>query len=117
MGLRGSLQNLRSVLRDEVTRDLFYPRRDAARELDAARLPGIAEPVNELLAREDRGRGDGEIALGFRALLELDEAALLEEGALDERRIRELIAQRTGAIRPQLEEVLDDARVPPGEQP
>ena len=51
---------------------------------DAEVVAGLLQPVDELLAGQDGGGGDGVVALGLRALLEGDAAAFLEERALDE---------------------------------
>ena len=74
------------------------------------------EPVDEPLAREDRRCGHGDVALRFRALVELNAAPFLEQRALDERRIGKLVRESARTIRAGFEQVFDDPRMAPGEQ-
>ena len=84
--------------------------------LDALGRLDLAEREEERLAGEDGGGGDGDVGLGAGVLLELDLAAALHERALDAVAV-ELVGDRARARRHGGEQVLDGARVAPGEEP
>src|SRR5207249_3659332 len=112
---RDTLQDLRAVGGDEVAGYLLDLRRGTARQLALELLPLGMHPIDKPLARQDRGGGDGDIALRFGPLLKDNAATFLHERALDERRVGELIGQGARTIAANLEQVLDDPGVAPRE--
>lgn len=86
-----------------------------ARQGDAEAFGGLAHPVDEPLPGQNGRGGDGDVALSFGALLEVQTEFLRAraEGLLQHRLLSELIAQRTRAVGPLLQQGLDDATMPP----
>ena len=57
------------MLVDKFARGLAHRPGRAFRDLEAILLRGALDPPDELVAGEDRCRGDGDVRFGFGALL------------------------------------------------
>ena len=91
-------------------------RRCALGEADAGFAAELVEAAQELRSREDRCGGNGGIALGARHLHQLNLAPALEQRVANQRLISELVRDRGRGIGRLLDDVLDHARVRPGEE-
>lgn len=91
--------------------------RDTLGERDFQLLGMAVEPVDETFPRHDRGRGDGIVALGLGALVELDFPAILHQRLLQDTGVGEFVGEGTGTRWHSGAEILDDAGMAPREQP
>ena len=109
-------QTLLAVSCHAGARGLHHVGRAAQRQLAGRRFSRALHPLHEAVAREDRGRRHGHIALRAGPLLELHGHVPLAEGALEHPLVGELIAQRPRAGRHLLVQCRDDASVAPSQQ-
>lgn len=116
MELGRGAEGVGSVLVDQVAGGLKDGGGSAFGKLGAPFFFGGGEPVDELFAGKDRGGGDGVVAFGFGLLAEFDLASLFHEGALEDARVGELVAEGGGATGLAFAEIFDDAGMAPGEE-
>ena len=80
------------------------------------RFPAVSEPVDEFLAGENGGSGDGVVRFGLGSLVKDDVAALFHQGSLKHANVSELVGKGARTFRPEGAEIFDDAGVSPSEQ-
>ena len=109
-------QGVGAVLLDEGAGGFENSSRGALGKFDSPFFFGGGEPIDELFAGQDGCGGDGIVAFGFGLLAELDLASALHEGALEDARVGELVAEGGRAIGLSLAEVFDHPGMAPSEE-
>ena len=105
-----------AVLVDEGAGGFEHGGGGAFGELEAPFFFGVGQPIDEFFTGQDGGGGHGVIAFSFGLLAEFDFSSFGHQGALQHDGIGELIAQGGRTLGLPLAEVLDDARMAPGEE-